>query len=333
MAGMGKPSWLQLCVLCFFCGRSLLFFFEALFMQFLECLSLFSRRIGSNLMSEAELAIVRRAYAKQIVFAGGVEGASALEDAYAAVRREAFLGEGPWPILCWGGYTPTPTANPVYLYTDVLVGIIPERGLNNGKPSAHATWINSAGPEMGDHVVHVGAGVGYYSAIMAHMVSALGRVTAIEYDSDLAKRAAANLASWPNVRVLQGDGAILPFDPADVIYVNAGATRPADTWLDRLKEGGRLILPLTTQRNFGRQEGHQGAIFRIERRGAEYLAQWISSVAIFPCKGMRDEVSEAALSAAFRKGGWRKVTRLYRTENIPKERCWVRAPGWSLTSS
>jgi protein-L-isoaspartate O-methyltransferase len=33
--------------------------------------------------------------------------------------------------------------------------------------------------------------------------------------------------------------------PADVIYVNAGATRPADVWLDRLKEGGRLILPLT----------------------------------------------------------------------------------------
>jgi len=25
-----------------------------------------------------------------------------------------------------------------------------------------------------------------------------------------------------------------------------GATRPADAWLDRLKEGGRLILPLTT---------------------------------------------------------------------------------------
>jgi protein-L-isoaspartate(D-aspartate) O-methyltransferase len=27
------------------------------------------------------------------------------------------------------------------------------------------------------------------------------------------------------------------FESADVIYVNAGATRPADAWLDRLKEG------------------------------------------------------------------------------------------------
>jgi len=31
---------------------------------------------------------------------------------------------------------------------------------------------------------------------------------------------------------------------ADVIYVNAGATRPANPWLDRLVDGG-LILPLT----------------------------------------------------------------------------------------
>ena len=40
-------------------------------------------------------------------------------------------------------------------------------------------------------------------------------------------------------------------EPADVIYVNAGTTRPADLWLDRLKEGGRLILPMTTSQDVG----------------------------------------------------------------------------------
>src|SRR5215813_13951338 len=53
------------------------------------------------------------------------------------------------------------------------------------------------------------------------------------------------------VRVLQGDGAQIAFDPADVIYVNAGATRPADIWLDRLNDGGRLVLPLTSDKGFG----------------------------------------------------------------------------------
>ena len=81
--------------------------------------------------------------------------------------------------------------------------------------------IASAAPGAGDHVVHVGAGVGYYTAILAELSEASGAVTAIEYDAGLAARAAANLARWTNIRVMQGDGASLPFEPADVIYVNA----------------------------------------------------------------------------------------------------------------
>jgi protein-L-isoaspartate(D-aspartate) O-methyltransferase len=71
-------------------------------------------------------------------------------------------------------------------------------------------------------------------------------------------------------------------------------------------------------------------VFRIERRGKDYLANWISGVAIFPCAGNRDEVSERALAEAFAKGGWRQVTRLHRDQEIPEERCWVRGAGWCL---
>jgi len=51
-------------------------------------------------MEESELDIVRRAYAKQVMAAAGVEDAR-VEAAFAAVRREDFLGPGPWPILRW----------------------------------------------------------------------------------------------------------------------------------------------------------------------------------------------------------------------------------------
>ena len=176
------------------------------------------------MFSEAELAVVRRAFAKQIMFAAGVE-APVLEAAYAAIRREDFLGEGPWPVLQGTGYRTTPSADPVYLYSDVLIGLIPERGLNNGQPSGHAMWIAAAAPKPGERIVHVGAGVGYYSAILAFMVGGAGRVTAFEYDPALAARAAANLRLSTNVQVVEGDGAVLPFERADVIYVNAGATR------------------------------------------------------------------------------------------------------------
>ena len=137
-------------------------------------------------------------------------------------------------------------------------------------------------------------------------------------------------------RGICGNGAIVPFDAADVIYVNAGATRPADVWLDGLAEGGRLVLPLTTNRGFMRNHPpvaieRRGAVFRIERRSSEFLARWISAVAIFPCEGARDPLSEAALAEAFAKGGWQQVTGLCRSDDVPEDRCWLRAPGWCLT--
>lgn len=235
---------------------------------------------------------------------------------------------------------PTPSDDPVYLYTDQLVGILPERNLNNGEPSLHARLISSAPSRLASMSVHVGAGVGYYTAIVATLVGPTGAVTAIEFDPGLAARAAASFALWPNVRVMQGDGGWVPFDSADVIYVNAGATRPAPAWLDELKDGGRLILPLTTNDGFwSRERGEilrgaeiqrRGAVFRIERRGGDYLARWLSGVAIFPCEGARDEASEMALSAAFATERWREVTRLYRRNDLAADQCWLHAPGWCL---
>src|SRR5689334_17488415 len=111
---------------------------------------------------DAELEIIRRAYAKQIMAAAGVSNRR-IEAAYASVKREDFLGRGPWQVVRWGrGYEPTPSRNPVYLYDDVVVAIIAERHLNNGQPSLHAALIASAEPRPGEHVVHIGAGVGYY---------------------------------------------------------------------------------------------------------------------------------------------------------------------------
>ena len=278
---------------------------------------------------ETELEIVRRAYAKQIMAAAGVTDRR-VEAAFAAVRREDFLGRGPWQILRWDrGYVPTPTVDPLYLYADILVGIIPERNLNNGQPSLHALLIAAAAPRSGEHAVHIGAGVGYYTAILHRLVGRSGRITAIEFDPDLAERLATNFAGQRNVRIVQGDGSRVDFARADVIYINAGATRPADAWLDRLNEGGRLILPLTAA-NFPRGDVRHGAVFQITRQGDDFLAKRISGVAIFPCAGMRDAESEASLAAAFEKGRVQDVTRLYRREDLPEEDCWVRGHGWCL---
>lgn len=284
---------------------------------------------------QAELRIIRAAYAKQILAAANVVDPR-VAAAFAAIPREDFVGPAPWMMLRGFGqdYMPTPDADPVYLYTNDLVALLPERRLNNGQPSLHAHLMHRAAPANGEHVVHVGTGTGYYTALLAHLVGPSGRVTGIEYDPELAARARTNLAPYENVEIVAGDGTQVAFEPADVIYVNAGCTRPAARWLDGLAEGGRLILPLTSDAGFkgGTQEqvARSGAVFRVRRTDGAYQADWISPVAIIPCDGGRDEPSEQALAEAFARGGWQKVTRLYRGGGIPDERCWVRGDGWCL---
>jgi protein-L-isoaspartate(D-aspartate) O-methyltransferase len=95
---------------------------------------------------------------------------------------------------------------------------------------------------------------------LAHLVGPSGRVIGIEYDSELAARAKANLAPQPHVEIVEGDGALVSFDEADVIYVNAGCTRPAESWLDRLADGGRLILPMTSDQGFGANASERMAV-------------------------------------------------------------------------
>src|SRR5262249_3931878 len=106
-----------------------------------------SKRNGQAIAGLDGYAAVRRAYAKQVLAAAGVVDAR-LEDAFATVRREDFLGPGPWPLYAFwaGGYRMSPSADPAYLYTDGLVGIVPERHINNGQPSLHAHLIAAAAP-------------------------------------------------------------------------------------------------------------------------------------------------------------------------------------------
>ena len=109
--------------------------------------------------------------------------------------------------------------------------------------------------------------------------------------------------------------------------------KPVYFWLDVLKEGGRLILPMTTDAGFERAWrgfDRRGAVFLIERNGPEFAARWISPVAIFPCESVREKNSALALAEAFAKGGWDRVTRLYRTDDIADDRCWIKGTGWCL---
>jgi hypothetical protein len=122
---------------------------------------------------------------------------------------------------------------------------------------------------------------------MAHVVGEEGRVTAIEFDRELAARAKSCLAELRCVEVVSGDASIYDTGEADVIFINAGATHPLPLWLDNLKPGGRLLFPLTHE--LGSMAPLRfGVMMRVRRLTIGYEADAISPVGIFPCFGAID---------------------------------------------
>jgi protein-L-isoaspartate(D-aspartate) O-methyltransferase len=249
----------------------------------------------------AELAARRAWYAQDLALRAPIRRNPAVAEAFAAVPREKFLGPGPWRLLADlrpdGGFT-TPNTDPAWLYHDVAVTIDPARNLNNGVPSFWAKNLDNLELKKGHRVLQVGAGTGYYTAVLAEIVGSRGQVTAIEFDEALAERAHNNLVGWDNVEVVCGDGRSHDAGPVDSIVVFAGSTHPAPRWLDRLKPGGQLLMPLTAWHWWG----FLLLVTRPNQRDADrFEARSIGGVGIFPCAGGRDEGAGHRLSEAIDK--------------------------------
>ena len=272
--------------------------------------------------------------------------------AFAEVPREHYLGPGPWKVLTsrkrglrWRennfGYRLTPDAHPRHLYDDILVGIFPERLLNNGKPSGLALWFDNLELGRGERVVHIGCGTGYYSAILADVVGPGGHVTAVEIDDELAPRAKDNLAHLAHVEVVHGDGSVFDFSKADAVFVNAGATHVPVRWIDSLRVGARLMFPLISTHNvlmpmlFSSSSGQirsraiswrsrlAGVMLRVWRREHGYEVTPVSTVGIFPCVGAIDREADATVAGALTAGGFTSVRSLRRDSHASDENCWL----------
>lgn len=237
-------------------------------------------------------------------------------------RASTSLGQGRGRVHVGSGYVETPSADPRHLYQDVVVAIAQDRAIHNGSPSLHALCLSACEPQRGESVVHIGAGTGYYTAILSEMVGSTGSVTAFEVEPDLAARAAAAL---PDVAI-RGESAVdaeLPL--ADVVYVCAGVTSPPPRWLDSLKIGGRLVLPLTP--NVG-----LGCMLLVQRKDqVRYTARSIADVAFIPCVGAGEASNSDALTSAFARRSHESIRSL-RRDSLPDESAWCVGEGWWLST-
>ena len=274
----------------------------------------------------------RRAYAQAIADAAGLQ-TPGLADALAVVPRERFLPAGPWVVIsAASGSKPatTPDDDVVHVYQDASIAIDAERQLFNGAPSFLAKMIDTLALTPGARVLHIGAGTGYYSAVMAHVVGASGRVVAVEVDGPLAKQARTNLTDVPWVDVREGDGTVVD-GPFDAILVNAGVTHPQGAWLDALAPGGRLLLPMTVAMpGMGPTVG-KGVMLLITGAGHTLVPEILSFVGIYSALALRDEAIEAALGLAMRRTAFPNLTRLRRDSHTVADGCWLHTGSFCLS--
>ena len=237
-----------------------------------------SRARGAGARRGGSSSERRQAYAAEITRSAHVSDPR-IEAAFAAVPREDFAGTPPWRIGSGGLFGLTSSDDPARLYEDVLVAIDAERGINNGQPSLHAQAIDALGAEGGRDGRPDRRRRRLLHRDPRRARRAKGRVIAYEIAPDIAARAAANLARYPQVEVRARSG-VEDLPQADAIYVNAAATHPLRAWLDALKPGGRLVFPLQAA-------GSSGAMLIVTRpeHGEAWPARLADGRGVHPLRG------------------------------------------------
>jgi len=152
-------------------------------------------------------------------------------DAMRSVPREAFL----------------PEDLREFAYEDSPLPI--EQNQTISQPYIVAMMIEALALEGGEKVLEIGTGSGYAAAILAQIA---GSVYTVERIGQLAEKSAAKFIELglKNIHVLHSDGTRGWSDhaPYDAIVVAAGGREVPKSLKAQLKIGGRLVIPVGTDR-------------------------------------------------------------------------------------
>ena len=174
-------------------------------------------------------------------------------------------------------------------------------------------------------MLHVGCGLGYYTAVIGECVGPDGRVLAFDVDA-LVDRAQRNLASRPWIEARHGDTSAALGETFDAILVNAGVTHPLDVWLDALDAGGRMMVPITAAMPaMGSTIGKGVVVLVTKDEDGALPARIFTLVAVYSALGIRDPEMNERVGKALSAGPaqWMAVKRLRRDAHDPDASCWL----------
>ncbi len=95
-------------------------------------------------------------------------------------------------------------------------------------------------------------------------------------------------------------------------------------WLDALRPGGRLILPLTPGWGWG-------AMLKVTRHDRGYAATFVAPAVFIPCVATAESGAIDVLSTAYGRGDSEAVRSLRRPPEVPDDSCWLAGEDWWLS--
>jgi protein-L-isoaspartate(D-aspartate) O-methyltransferase len=122
-------------------------------------------------------------------------------------------------------------------------------GQTNSQPRTVAAMLRLLDVQPGQHVLDVGAGSGWTTALLAHLTGPTGSVVGVELVPELVEWGGANLAAtpydWASIReAAPGVLGVPESAPYDRILVSAEATSMPEPLLAQLGDDARLVVPV-----------------------------------------------------------------------------------------
>ena len=128
-------------------------------------------------------------------------------------------------------------------YTDMQLDI--GHGQSMLEPKIEARVLQAAVPSLVDNVLQIGAGTGFFAALLSKLC---GKLTTFEIIPELAEAADKRLAKHGvrNVTVVAGDGLEIPVDDStyDLIILTGSLPEVPKALFELLAPAGRLLAPV-----------------------------------------------------------------------------------------